>query len=699
MNALFRKEFGDLIRWTPIGIILIAVLGWMTIPNNVQSAVETGATMQGLVGLGCGLIALAFGLLQSLPELRNDVRGYLVHRPATMATIFWAKMLAGFATYLICVLPTMVVSAIYLESIGPERLPTSWMQVVPSSVMSLVIFVLYPASIWTVAREARWVGTRWFPLMFAIAGVLLANQFLDTMSSAHGLIAFVVVSLVMWAWVGAAALHAFKHQVFSPSPSDKDRMSISRGAGLLVATLLAVAIGVLFAAGFWESSFSTPGVSTSRRIAMDRDGRLWEVADVAATYGVQPTTTTKKGRLVSGQAVQDSDVLTPLPDDWDERTDATLRSKYRRWAFPFTPIGAVQLGDANPMGYQVVEREGRLYVYSNLEELTGYITPEGVYDANQTPEGRFDDPDLIGYTVSTTLHRSVVGQLLITDKHGVYQLDWEKKLVRKIIDTEVSLSTLVLPTENQDAVIWIENSSGLERYVLHAANPDQSLPRADSGVISQTGRYPMPAVTGELTKRLPLLPLDNVPSTKVVESEAGITAIIRRSYRNGVVNVADIYDAEGSLSEQVTMRLYPPPNEPIAVLPPGFVTGAFLWFKLAGRDGGPGDLPVSVFWAVAAHALLAVLLVQWIGSRLGLSLKQRVGWSVVALVVGVITGAAMLVICPRIVREKCCRCEAMRRVDQQRCGKCGADWDPPQPEGIEIIGDGHTVDIGSSVLT
>ncbi len=38
MTTIFRKELKDILRWTPLGMIIIGLLCWQQIPRNYQDA-------------------------------------------------------------------------------------------------------------------------------------------------------------------------------------------------------------------------------------------------------------------------------------------------------------------------------------------------------------------------------------------------------------------------------------------------------------------------------------------------------------------------------------------------------------------------------------------------------------------------------------------------------------------------------------
>ena len=134
MIAVFKKELRDCLRWSPLGMVLGLVMLWMVLPDDVNSATQMESGLAAQLGLVASLIAIALGLLQSLPDTRNDSRGYLMHRPIKPSRIFWAKIAAGYVTYVITLAVPVIVAMVYLcllyTSPSPRDLSTSRM---PSS--------------------------------------------------------------------------------------------------------------------------------------------------------------------------------------------------------------------------------------------------------------------------------------------------------------------------------------------------------------------------------------------------------------------------------------------------------------------------------------------------------------------------------------------------------------------------------------
>ena len=178
MIAVFQKELRDCLRWSPLGMALGLVMLWMVLlGNNVDSATFMESSLASQLGLAASLIAIALGLLQSLPDARNDARGYLMHRPIKPNKIFWSKIAAGYVTYVITLAVPVIVAMIYLQSKGIERLPTNAFQVVPFLLYSCVAFLFHPTALWIVNRDARWIGTRLLPAVGASTLAYLISMY------------------------------------------------------------------------------------------------------------------------------------------------------------------------------------------------------------------------------------------------------------------------------------------------------------------------------------------------------------------------------------------------------------------------------------------------------------------------------------------------------------------------------------------
>ena len=233
MIAVFQKELRDCLRWSPLGMALGLVMLWMVLlGNTVDSATFMESSLASQLGLAASLIAIALGLLQSLPDARNDARGYLMHRPIKPNKIFWSKIAAGYVTYVITLAVPVIVAMIYLQAKGIERLPTNALQVIPFLLYSCVAFLFHPTALWIVSRNARWAGTRLIPAIGAIAFAYYTSLYVQFDGLGYAIdslptIAILVVTCCVFTYVTfLSARHTFVHQSQLPDRSSSNWFSL-----------------------------------------------------------------------------------------------------------------------------------------------------------------------------------------------------------------------------------------------------------------------------------------------------------------------------------------------------------------------------------------------------------------------------------------------------------------------------------------
>ncbi len=163
MMTIFKKELRDLLPWIVVGVIVISALCW-------YGKEDSGIAF--LFTIGGAVVAFGLGLLQTVGDLRTEAKGYLLHRPFNVSSVFVAKLVAGVVAYCVCIIPPLLALMIYRASLGPDIRPQSAWDVVPALLMSLVAFSFHPAAIWTMCRPAKWFGTKAIPVAVAALGGL-----------------------------------------------------------------------------------------------------------------------------------------------------------------------------------------------------------------------------------------------------------------------------------------------------------------------------------------------------------------------------------------------------------------------------------------------------------------------------------------------------------------------------------------------
>lgn len=671
LMAVYRKEISSLIRWTPAGLVLIGVLCWMTMPSRAQDSHHSEAKLMLNLGVGVAILAFASGLYQSLPEIGRDARGFLLHRPITPSSIYLVKLMAAISLFAVSVVPPLIVVAIHLELIGMQRMPASWLQTLPVSIGAMLIFLaIYPATLWTVHRDARWMGTKWLPVLFGAAVAFPACALLFAVHSLGTFVAFAAIIIVTYGILIHASLHTFAHQTFKPSPSSPESMSVTRGIGLFVASLVVVTMAALLLLSFAQPRYMFADYRTYQ-LSCSSAGDIWETEAVWSNTIRGSSVKVIAGRKVTGQSGEDGE-LEPIPDDWEEATTVVLSGAPRRdtWAVKFHYSGVVRNAPPRLSMQKSVfyDRAGRFYLYDDAAVNSSFacITPRGVFEGWERPRGRFIDAWLIQ---DASLDDSAGQEMLIADRDGIYRVSLASKTIEKIIETPVAQVGFLGAGGNVPGRIWIASGTELKRFTIGP-------PREGTDVaVEASGQWP-------------LAPPAKSESSSVAETGDDVIAVMTTQWRDRSVTRFRVYRPDGSLRDRGRVRLHPNPDlayrdrEAICIPPALIAATMAVEFVLV---GGVVFGSASFWGPVAVHIILAMLLAFWIGHRNALSQRKRIAWVIAAAGGGIGAALAMIAIYRQPVYEACPDCDRPRRVDLQHCEACGSNWKPAEQRGNEIF--------------
>lgn len=711
MLTLFRKELRDVIRWTPIGMILVTYLAWTSLPAGLQECQNPDQELIASMGIGLGLIALALGMLQSLPDLRNDVRGFLLHRPVSQSTIFRAKILAGLAAYSVCVVPALILIAVYLEVKGPEQLPTAWTQVIPVALAAIGIFALHPAAMWTACREARWTGTRLFPLVFTAAGVFVTSGWSVFVQSLMSFVGFVCVTIFILALTLMAASHAFRHQTHSPPVNSPDRMSMMRAIGLFIAGVILYCGGGTFIVELLRAGYRTqsPLESTVSRLALNNDGKLWELRETRD--GTHPYQLKKVvGRPVDSETKNDT-AFAELPQDWRERKSATLpadlpTSSAKFWFSPSRYLGHIRHHGTGFDWSNIWDFGGRLFVYKETRGLTHVITPKGIYNWGEKTEGFFTQVNLQQHLKLDNQWIAVNGSSLLYDVNGIYQLDSVERRVTRLSETGVRQLTIMPDSGTQKIDFWSIEGKILRRF--QATPLDQNIPvtAIDAETVKLSNTWSLPAIKFTRSDEWTIDVNRPDRSIDVAVTADGTVAVVRPpqypfnrdapyeyQYQlisddkstvlagTTIVAAEDIPAASAQGAGSFAMMACVPPATVIGIL-------AYEYIQYGHTERAGLTIPL---WFTLVLLFIPAVAAWWYSGRLGLPGRVRFIWGVVGSLAGLGTLLGMLAIYPKPVRQRCPHCERQRRIDTENCEFCGGDWPMLEGEGIEIYSSGGEV--------
>jgi hypothetical protein len=349
-----------------------------------------------------------------------------------------------------------------------------------------------------------------------------------------------------------------------------------------------------------------------------------------------------------------------------------------------------------------VPAQGRLVGYDDdFHQLLGSFGPDGFIPAGQPPGERFRG-DLRYFT--TLWH--VIPPLYLAFPGGVYDVDFSRRTVRMLF-TPPAGETVLWATE------WWDRR---EKGVLVVVSTDRSvsiLTEAGAPVVSVPLAYDSEGQQLRSVGRLegPLRYVFRYDPSRFLEPD--LYGTVPTSVR--------VYDSAG---HEIAHRTLPP----LADIPPssaealiGLVTPPMEVATLVGTSWGlrrearltgdreewvlleqleewMGFIPMPVwradtgsglFFGYTALSLLAAaacaLVCFLLGRRYIFSRARCLGWAMCGLLFGWTGLVLMLVLQEWPARVRCPSCGRLRRVDQERCGHCGAPHAVPAPDGTEIF--------------
>ncbi len=695
MTTIFRKELKDVLRWTPLGVIVTGLLCWQKIPGQIHECSDVPSALATGVIIASGLFAVALGLLQSLFDLRPDARAFLLHRPIAARDIFWGKLAAGFVAHTLAWAIPLLLAAIYLESIGPERLPVTWSNVILPAMCCGVSFLFHPAGMWMACREARWLGTKCLPLVLPVIACVAALAFPEfRFLQRESAVPAVAIAVLAWIIV-AASKHALTHQTFLPAPASEESSSWSNTIGLSTASTVAtVTVGVFL--GLLTMSQSSLSLK-ARRSATSADGQLWEIEETwKSPRAWDDSPVHRTGRSLTADRA-DNASFTELDATWQEQPVVALAISTQQITGGFFGYRyrSSSASKENQGSISIYERDSKLYLYGQVKGLIGTVTPQGIFKPDETPQGAFSNLvtlDHFIYEGQHNFYRSLGGLRLLADDSGIYQLDVDAHQLRQLSDVPAQGMAITLPSDERPrALLWTRDEQTARRFSIRPLTENQTLPSIDSELVKATHSYPLANI--ELTP-------DGEWSLDWIDRPDKTFLAVASVSDNGAVFIANDAsptwryrfgqsDGSTTASGELPDIVNAAPNLPYEpfLLPPALITGSLVVAKMVDPDSYPTAQAPDWWWLlVVLHAIIGGL-GAFLLARSRVSAKQsQLIWMVIGVLVGVPAWLAVVAIHPRPVVESCTACQRCRRVDTDRCEHCHAEWDVPEMVGIELIG-------------
>lgn len=663
MNALLRKEIRDTVRWLPLGIVLLGLL----LAYSCQTIYAPN--LSGQLYMATWFSSLLFGSFLSLvtfvPDEREAARAFLIHRAIAPNQIFRTRILVGLAVYFLGMFIPLIVVAVYLAAIGPERLPVSPWQVVPAFLAVIPGSIFYLSGIVIACRPANWFGTRLLPLAAAVGGSFLSIS-VSAEEPSYLSLPLYALSCGCTLLMAFAARHAFVRMPSRAAPARSSSVSPALPLVLLASSVLIVsAIGLLPINFIGQVYFRYPTTE------FDKDGM--------PIYVVRGSAMNQNG---TSEVLELIPMIEP-PEPKPERIEVSSFG---------TPFVMAALGRPNKFDPRFVQQFGHRQIFL---DPSGYLL---VYQLNQalgstleciiasnaislpneprgtpfsrTPRFLTVTPNYPQVNFSFAIPQPPTMQIdssprwTMVTSDGIKRVDLEKRTIESLLEQTVDS-------------IGLSVTGGAEQVAFQTRDSIRVYRSDVSQADTQPSKFTLEATlqtTGDANGYLSYRDSENwtylngygrQSNFNVTRCSAGMT----RSYTFALPDEMQKSMGRGRSEAPFVFVALPP-----------LLTVSSLAITHTFNDFNTFDyLPLII------QLLVNITLTVAVTRYRGLRSKLAALWLVLAGLLGLGVPLAVLAIYPVAVYEICTACQRRRRVENATCEHCSANWDALPSEGIEIV--------------
>jgi hypothetical protein len=643
MKALFWKELRESIGITVLGFAIFALLLGTGFGRLGQPLLD--AAIQMPAGFFCPIFGALLGWLQAHREHHRDLRAFLVHRPITRTRIFFGKVLAGAALYFLGAgLPLLLLVGV-VQTPGQVAAPFEWAMTLPLLASFLTGIAAYFAGMLTALRPAKWYGSRGLGLIVAVmvAGCATGvNEFWQAL----------IVAVAGGAILGVAAWGSFQTGGIYRDQPLRARLALAASltVGSAMVALLAAAIAGWLLTHFGILSGAKITYSTSWLILKDgtigkaQVGRYWEFKDLEG----KPLQDAKSGELISD--LQNKHVAPTSPMVLENGSLGPGFHSYRdRGRYYY--YGGLSPGDGRIYWYYV-HRDQRLEGYDHLSrQFVGSIGPEG-FARDFTGNGsRFATPWL-------------GPQYCLSTSNTVFRPDPANRNVKPIFTTT-----------NGDDII------GLTSFWTNI----NSYGPGEFTVVVTRKFVHLLGVEGELLWKQPYQSHQGAVKVSVLEAP-GSYALWYVPVEPGSMLPTCVSWIDRERGEERRMAfpaVVPKPGSDPTVSLMGLVSPPVFMSWLVTKSPAKPSVESLIF--SAGMALVCAIAVLLLARHQGLGFLAQLGWIGFILLCGLPGLIAFVCVREWTAHEICPNCKKSRIVDHEHCEHCGAEFAPPEKNGIEIF--------------
>jgi hypothetical protein len=659
MNALLRKEIRDAVRWLPIGIVLLGIL--LTYVWRSTDAPQLSSQLFTATWFSTLLFGLFLSMVTFLPDEREAARAFLIQRAITPEQIFRTRVLVGLVVYGLGMFIPLVVLAVYLAAIGPERLPVSPWQVMPACSVVVTGSIFYFAGIVISCRSANWFGTRLLPLAAAVGGSFLSISILAG-APLYVILPFYVFSCISALLMAFAARHAFVRMPSQVSPTRVGSHSMVLRFILLSSSLLVVG-----ALGLLPINFVTQSTYRYATTEFDKSGMPIYVVRGPRSIEALETIPMIDPSEPRPERIEIAEFGTPFILGYFaeplNRFDPTRLNGMGNREIFFDPSGHLLVYRMHPSVGALLEcvvgsdsvslpKEPRGEPFRKIPWLTGrvFYSPQGNVN--------FEFPNL------TSQSSQDVADWQLVTSDGIWKLDLEKRTMELVLKRSIDL--LAFPSVGGHEKIAIQSGDSLQVYKRDSDGTGDKPTK-----LTMMSSFPLTAKAGGFL------------GYRDDENWTYIDGYGRQEVFNVTRTVAGkTHEYTFSLPVETLKSLGRVRAESpfiFAALPAVLTVGSLVLMQSFSTFSPLEFVPLFI------QLLVSIALTVYSTKRRGLSTRQTAFWCLLAGLLGLGVPLAVIAIYPVAVYETCTACSKRRRVEQATCEHCGADWDPLPTEGIEIV--------------
>jgi hypothetical protein len=705
MNAYLLKELRETARWLPLAWLIIGGLLYVALPQMMTLYLTEGLAerLAFQTAIGGSLVAFGLGLAQFMLDQRSSARAFLVHRSLTPSQLFRGKLLVGLGIYALGVGGPLMLLTLYLSWIS-DRFPCTPFQTIPAWVISVFCTAFYFAACLVSCSNARWFGTRCFPIVGSIlivsgACAILAPELLWIIALILCLSAFGLIAMIR------AASDSFVFASSAPPPTPNVPIGWERRFILTITSIAIVtAIGGTFRSLLTQQSRT---LSTYYDLKIDPSGDPNLVVYQNTPDNNEPRKliqsiryTMENGQLVSEESTKPNAKLNDRSCYFINRPKG-----YAELIFQWNPT---RLGQRSGQNYFQMNNG---FVHSYRLSFQGWRLDHVIGANGMTENGRYPSEPFSGRVRQIIDYgdhangpqpenpsTNAIRRMHIVDGDGIVEIELDKKQVRRIGDLPGSQLGAGIPSFFQGhqapRYFYFLLDNQIHVYASTARQVDIESVQDELPTYKFFSKIDVPAefqsrylqfwfgAPGHYTFfASEMVQVENEPKRfgyRIASSSSENSKV--QSYEFPIPKSLITRDiGESPVGLGLLGAIVPPVAMfPYAVFLPFLGVFPYPYYSHTPHIG----------WLVGALVLqiaLAMILAYLAAQQRGLSARSQVTWLMLSALIGPASSLAILAIYPECFREPCPSCDKLRRVENERCEHCGKAWDEPADEGIEII--------------